>query len=59
MNAFQAPYKAVLISLYESAVKNENTDLLSEVPYLSRGFGFHPEQKLLRLNRDYQSEGYE
>ena len=31
MNAFQAPYKAVLISLYESAVKNENTAIAEEV----------------------------
>ena len=31
MNAFQAPYKAVLISLYESAVKNENTIIAEEV----------------------------
>ena len=31
MNAFQAPYKAVLISLYESAVKNGNTAIVEEV----------------------------
>ena len=31
MNAFQAPYKAVLISLYESAVKNGNTAIAEEV----------------------------
>lgn len=31
MNAFQAPYKAVLISLYESAVKNVNTAIVEEV----------------------------
>ena len=30
MNAFQAPYKAVLISLYESAVKNGNTAIAEE-----------------------------
>ena len=31
MNAFQSPYKAVLISLYESAVKNGNTAIAEEV----------------------------
>lgn len=31
MNVFQAPYKAVLISLYESAVKNGNTVIAKEV----------------------------
>ena len=31
MNAFQAPYKAVLISLYESAVKNGNTVIAKEI----------------------------
>ena len=31
MNAFQAPYKAVLISLYESAVKNGNVTIAKEV----------------------------
>ena len=31
MLAFQAPYKAVLISLYESAVKNNNADLAEQV----------------------------
>lgn len=31
MNAFQAPYKAVLISLYESAAKNNNPDIIEEV----------------------------
>ena len=31
MNAFQAPYKAVLISLYESAVKNGNTAIAEEI----------------------------
>ena len=31
MNAFQAPYKAVLISLYESAVKNGNTAIANRL----------------------------
>ena len=31
MNAFQAPYKAVLISLYESAVGNGNAAIIEEV----------------------------
>lgn len=31
MNAFQAPYKAVLISLYESAVENGNVTIIEEV----------------------------
>ena len=31
MNAFQAPYKAVLISLYESAVRNGNMILAEEI----------------------------
>ena len=31
MNAFQVPYKAVLISLYESAVKNGNMAIAEEV----------------------------
>lgn len=101
MNAFQAPYKAVLISLYESAVKNGNTAIAEEVKenfdvqvediaQRFRDLGLddslvrpsyvvnvsplqekinktirnepeveyhkdNPEQKLLRLNSDYQS----
>ena len=31
MNAFQAPYKAVLISLYESAIKTGNMTIAEEV----------------------------
>ena len=31
MNCFQAPYKAVLISLYESAVKSNNLIIADEI----------------------------
>lgn len=47
MNAFQAPYKAVLISLYESAVKNGNF-LVDPMRLSSK------EQKNLQKNKPYK-----